>query len=234
MKPELYLSDARRHGQADVPVHTAGSVGGTTGIVAASHVQAGKHKTVLAVAFEKQSEGNAVRWQRGASAGGAFAPSSAPIHCSGAPEHIGWKVAVKDRQNALKNPLRLPQDRGHLDREGEGVADALGADPLPRVLPVVRRRLRRGPHRRGGRKAAAADGRAPAWILGVVALRAAELPGPRPAAARWPPACAQDVYDQAGITNPREQIAWPSCTCRSRGTRRSGSKAHGIADPGEG
>src|ERR1700749_3925420 len=57
MKPELYLSDALGAvGKPMFRVHTAGSVGGTTGIVAASHVQAGKHRTVLAVAFEKQSE----------------------------------------------------------------------------------------------------------------------------------------------------------------------------------
>ena len=60
MKPELYLTDALGAvGKPMFRVHTAGSVGGSTGIVAASHVQAGKHRRVLAVAFEKQSEGNA-------------------------------------------------------------------------------------------------------------------------------------------------------------------------------
>ena len=64
----------------------------------------------MAVAFEKQSEGNAqfaLGSGKGASlgAGGAFAPFiRAYIQRSGAPEHIGWKVAVKDRLNALKNP----------------------------------------------------------------------------------------------------------------------------------
>src|SRR3954452_5280465 len=60
MKPELYMSDAL--GATGKPVfrgHTAGSVGGTTRIVASHHVQAGVHKRVMAVAFEKQSEGNA-------------------------------------------------------------------------------------------------------------------------------------------------------------------------------
>ena len=159
MKPELYLSDALgATGKPMFRVHTAGSVGGTTGIVAASHVQVGKHKTVLAVAFEKQSEGNAqfaLGSGKGASlgAGGAFAPFiRAYIHNSGAPEHIGWKVAVKDRQNALEEPVRPPQDRGHLDREGEGVADALGPAAVPGVVPVVRRRLRGRLHRRGGRQ----------------------------------------------------------------------------------
>ncbi|MBY0401330.1 thiolase domain-containing protein, partial [Myxococcota bacterium] len=79
MKPELYLSDALGAvGKPMFRVHTAGSVGGSTAIVAASHIQAGKHKTVLAVAFEKQSEGNAqfaLGSGKGASlgAGGAFA-----------------------------------------------------------------------------------------------------------------------------------------------------------------
>ena len=81
---------------------------------------------MLAVAFEKQSEGNAqfaLGSGKGASlgAGGAFAPFiRSYIHRSGAPEHIGWKVAVKDRQNALKNPyahLKL-EDISH--REGQG------------------------------------------------------------------------------------------------------------------
>ena len=34
--------------------------------------------------------------------------------------------------------------------------------------------------------------------------------------------CAADVYAQAGITNPREQIDWPRSTCRSAGTSRCG------------
>ena len=111
MKPELYLSDAL--GAAGKPmfrVHTAGSVGGTTGIVGAHLIESRKHERVLAVAFEKQSEGNAQFALAAAAvaslgAGGAFAPFiRAYIDRSGAPEHIGWKVAVKDRQNALKNP----------------------------------------------------------------------------------------------------------------------------------
>ena len=48
MMPELFLADAL--GGAYKPmlrVHTAGSVGGSTGIVAASLVQAGVHERVL-------------------------------------------------------------------------------------------------------------------------------------------------------------------------------------------
>ena len=84
MMPELYLADALGAvGKPLLRVHTAGSVGGATGIVATSLVQAGLHRRVLAVAFEKQSESNAM-WALSiappfslplvAGAGGYFAP----------------------------------------------------------------------------------------------------------------------------------------------------------------
>jgi acetyl-CoA C-acetyltransferase len=122
MMPELYLADAlAATGKPLLRVHTAGSVGGATGIVAASLVQAGLHRRVLAVAFEKQSESNAM-WALSitppfsmpvlAGAGGYFAPHiRAYIRRSGAPEHIGALVAVKDRRNGSLNPyahLRQP------------------------------------------------------------------------------------------------------------------------------
>ena len=115
MMPELYLADAL--GAAGKPllrVHTAGSVGGATGIVATSLVEAGRHHRVLAVAFEKQSESNAM-WALSitppfsmpvlAGAGGYFAPHiRSYIRRSGAPGHIGAMVAVKDRRNGSLNP----------------------------------------------------------------------------------------------------------------------------------
>ena len=74
----------------------------------------GVHRRVLAVAFEKQSESNAM-WALSitppfsmpllAGAGGYFAPHiRAYIRRSGAPEHIGAMVAVKDRRNGSLNP----------------------------------------------------------------------------------------------------------------------------------
>jgi acetyl-CoA C-acetyltransferase len=122
MMPELYLADALgATGKPLLRVHTAGSVGGATGIVAASLVQAGLHRRVLAVAFEKQSESNAM-WALSiappfsmpllAGAGGYFAPHiRAYIRRSGAPDHVGALVAVKDRRNGSLNPyahLRQP------------------------------------------------------------------------------------------------------------------------------
>jgi acetyl-CoA C-acetyltransferase len=214
MKPELYLSDALGAvGKPMFRVHTAGSVGGTTAIVAASHVQARKHERVLAVAFEKQSEGNAqfaLGSGRGASlgAGGAFAPFiRAYIERSGAPEHIGWKVAVKDRLNALKNPY------AHLKIEDISIEKVKESPMLWEPL----RYLESCPSSDGacavvltneaGGKAAAAAGRPPAWILGASSRsEPPSFPGRDPVR---PAACVQaawDVYGMAGISNPREQI----------------------------
>src|SRR5688500_19462958 len=75
MMPELMLADAiGATGKPLLRVHTAGSVGGSTGLVAATHVQAGVHKRVLAVAFEKQSESNAM-WALSISP-----PFTMPVH----------------------------------------------------------------------------------------------------------------------------------------------------------
>jgi acetyl-CoA C-acetyltransferase len=118
MMPELYLADALGAvGKPLMRVHTAGSVGGATGIVAANLVQAGVHERVLAVAFEKQSESNAM-WALSipvpfnmpvvAGAGGYFAPHiRSYIRRSGAPENIGALVAAKDRRNGALNPYAL-------------------------------------------------------------------------------------------------------------------------------
>src|SRR3954451_16679480 len=122
MMPELHLADALgATGKPMMRVHTAGSVGGFTAILAASMIQSGVHQRVLTVAWEKQSESNAT-WALTVGgphstslvvgAGGYFAPHiRAYMRRSGAPDHIGTLVAVKDRQNALKNPyahLKIP------------------------------------------------------------------------------------------------------------------------------
>ena len=116
MMPELSLADAiGAVGKPVLRVHTAGSVGGSTSVIAATHVTSGNFDTVLTVTFEKQSESNAT-WALSpkypysphinAGAGGYFAPYMREyIRRYNAPENIGWIVAAKDRQNALKLSL---------------------------------------------------------------------------------------------------------------------------------
>src|SRR3954471_13544634 len=128
MMPELYLADALGAvGKPMMRVHTAGSVGGSTAVVASHLIQAGIHERVLTVAFEKQSESDAM-WALSpkypfqpplvAGAGGFFAPLvRSYMRQAGAPLDVGMLVAVKDRLNALKNPYaHLHMDDISLDK----------------------------------------------------------------------------------------------------------------------
>ena len=115
MMPELYLADALGCvGKPMLRVHTAGSVGGSTALVATSLIQGRIHRRVLTLGFEKQSESNAT-WALSlpqpfsvsinAGAGGYFSPIIRQYMArSGAPELVGCMVAFKDRQHALSNP----------------------------------------------------------------------------------------------------------------------------------
>ncbi|HMX08677.1 MAG TPA: thiolase domain-containing protein, partial [Microthrixaceae bacterium] len=115
MMPEPYLAEALGAvGKPLFRVHTAGSVGGSTAIVAASHVEAGVHERVLTIGWQQQSVSEAMwalsfpipfQQQLVAGAGGYFAPFIREyMRRSGAPDDIGILVALKDRLNALKNP----------------------------------------------------------------------------------------------------------------------------------
>ena len=216
MMPELFLAEALGAvGKPLLRVHTAGSVGGSTAIVAASLVQAGVHERVLTVAFEKQSESNAM-WALSvpvpfimpvhAGAGGYFAPHvRSYIRRSGAPTHIGAMVAAKDRQNALKNPY------AHLHNEGTTMETVLASqmlwDPIryDETCPssdgacalVI-----------GSESAVEAAGIPnPAWIHGTVMrsepTTAAERDQVNPQAGRD---AAAALWKQAKITNPYEEI----------------------------
>ena len=174
MMPELFLADALGcTGKPMLRVHTAGSVGGSTAIVAASLVQAGVHERVLTVAYEKQSESNAM-WALSikrpftAGHGGGrrrlLRPADPRLHAPlrRARGHRHPRRAEGPPERA-QEPLRAPQDPGRRLRPDRELADALGPDPLPRDLPVVGRRLRDGARQRevAGRPASRRPGCTP-------------------------------------------------------------------------
>ena len=215
LMPELYLADALgATGKPMLRVHTAGSVGGSTALMAASLIQAGVHERVLTVSFEKQSESNAM-WALSskqpfsphinAGAGGYFAPLIRKyIQRSGAPDHIGMMVAVKDRLNALKNPY------AHLQMPDISL-DKVERSPM---LWEPLRYLESCPSSDGAcamvlsnADVAARSPNKPAWVKGVAMRSEATMYAWRedvsPHAGRD---CAADLYQQAGITNPRKQI----------------------------
>jgi acetyl-CoA C-acetyltransferase len=214
MMPELFLADALGAvGKPLLRVHTAGSVGGSTAVVAASLVQAGVHERVLAVAWEKQSESNAM-WALSipipfnmpvnAGAGGYFAPHvRSYIRRSGAPNHIGAIVAAKDRQNGAKNPyahLRQPDITVESVQASQMLWDPIRYDETcpssDGACAVVI-----------GNEAAAAVVDRPAWIR-ATAMRSepttyAGRDQVNPQAGRD---AAAALWKQAGIDDPRAEI----------------------------
>ncbi len=213
--PELYLSDALGcNGKPMLRVHTAGSVGGSTALVAASHVQSGTFKRVLTVTFEKQSESNAM-WalsnpqpfspHLNAGAGGYFAPIIREyMRRSEAPYNVGIKVATKDRLHAAKNPL------AHLQMPDITMAQV---EESPMLWDPIRF-LESCPSSDGACAMVICDEslvsqspKKPAWIRGVAMRSEPTMYAGReevnPQAGRD---CAADVYQQAGITNPRKDF----------------------------
>jgi acetyl-CoA C-acetyltransferase len=218
MMPELYLADALGAvGKPLLRVHTAGSVGGATGNVTASLVQSGVHRRVLAVAFEKQSESNAM-WalslphpfstQVVAGAGGYFAPHvRAYIRRSAAPSHIGAMVAVKDRRNGSRNPYaHLQQADITLEKV---LASPLLWDPVryDETCPSSDGACAIVIGDEDAARQATADGRPVAWIR-ATAMRteATMFAGKDPVNPAAGLACAADLWRKAGITSPIDEI----------------------------
>ena len=239
MQPELFLADAL--GAAGKPVfrvHTAGSVGGSTAIVGMHLIESRIHQRVLVVAFEKQSEGNA-QWglaggrSGGIGAGGAFAPFiRAYIERSGAPEYIGWQVAVKDRLNALKNPY------AHLqlaDISIEKVKDSpMLWDPIHFLesCPSSDGACAMVLTDQAGGLAAAAQ---PAWVLATaVRSELSTFPGRDAVRPQAGVDCAHDVYRQAGITDPHRQIDVAELYVPFSWYEPMWLEGHDIASAGEG
>ena len=214
MMPELYLSDALvANNKPILRVHTAGSVGGSTGIVAASYIQSGMFERVLVSTFEKQSESNAM-WALSttvpyaplinAGAGGYFTPYMREYKRRfNVPEHIGRIVAVKDRLNALKNPnahLHIPDINLEMVEKSPMLWDPLtflescpSSDGACSLIISSERSV--------------TDNQFPAWIHSASMRSEPTMYAGRDAVnPQAGSECAKDVYKKAGIKNPIKEI----------------------------
>jgi len=237
--PELSLADAL--GAVGKPihrVHTAGSVGASTAISACTLVESGMYDRVLTVCYEKQSDGNAT-WALGGGrsgsqgAGGSFAPWIRKyITKSRAPEHIGWKVAVKDRRNALKNPyahLHLPDISIEKVRESPMLWDPLHfLESCPSSDGAAAMVLT---NTAGARRVA----RRPAWVIAhAKRTETIPFPGPDPVKPAAGVECAKALYKKAGITHPRRQIDCAELYVPFSWYEPMWLEGHLICDEGEG
>jgi acetyl-CoA C-acetyltransferase len=215
MMPELFLAEALGGvGKPMLRVHTAGSVGGSTAIVAASLVQAGIHERVLTVSYEKQSESNAM-WALSirmpfaqtmvAGAGGFFAPLiRSYMQRSGAPDDTGIRVALKDRQNALKNPyahLKLP------DVSFDMIANSpMLWDPI-RYLETCPSSDGACAMVIGNAKQARASTKPAAWIHATqMKTEPTMFAGRDQVMPKAGLECSAELYKKAGIRNPRQDL----------------------------
>jgi acetyl-CoA C-acetyltransferase len=241
--PELYMAEAL--GMVGKPlfrVHTAGSVGGTTAIVGSELIGAGLHDKVLVLGWQKQSESD-ITWALSpnlpfdpplmAGAGGFFAPHFREyIRRSGAPNHIGIKVAVKDRRHALRNPY------AHLHQPTvcfEEIRDTMMLwDPL-----------------RYGETCPSSDGACamvlssekfanhgsarPAWIHATeMRSEPTIMPGRDEVNPRAGRECAAALYKKAGITNPRTEFDCAEIYVAFSWFEPMLAETLGFAEPGEG
>ena len=211
MMPELSLADAL--GAVGKPihrVHTAGSVGAATAITGTTMIQSGRYERVLVVCYEKQSEGNAT-WalsggkSGGQGAGGTFAPwIRSYIQRSGAPGDIGFRVAVKDRQNALRNPhahLKVPDISVETVEQSPMLWDPLhflescpSSDGAAAIVLGSEDAARRAPQK-------------PAWVLAhAKRTEFSSFPGRDPVRPQAGVDCAVELYRKAGITDPLAQL----------------------------
>ena len=219
MMPETYLAEALGAvGKPLFRVHTAGSVGGSTAIVAASHVESGVHERVLTIGWQQQSVSEAMwalsfpipfQQQLVAGAGGYFAPFIREyIRRSGAPDDIGILVALKDRLNALKNPyahLHEPEITYDSIKESFMLWEPIRySETCPSSDGAIAMVLA---GEQAAEASAAASGVRPAWVHGT-AMRSepATASGRDQVSPRAGIDCAADVYAQAGIVDPVAEI----------------------------
>lgn len=243
MMPELYLADAL--GATNKPmlrVHTAGSVGGSTAIVASTLVSSGIHERVLAVCYEKQSESEAM-WALSlpipftppmhAGAGGYFAPHvRSYMRRSDAPSDTGILVALKDRTNALRNPY------AHLHEHGisyDSIKESIMLwDPI--------RYAETCPSSDGAcavvlssESVAERAPRPPAWIHATAMRSEPTLSADRdPVLPHASADCAAALWAEAGITNPRTEIDCAEIYVPFSWFEPMWLESLGFADPGEG
>jgi len=201
-----------------VKFNTGGTVGTTTAIAAYYYVASGIYDTVMAIGFQKQSEGHTQTaittvgdpiWERSVMAGaiGNFAVMATTyMHESGVTEEQAAKVAVKARRNACLN------EYAHLQMPDITVEDVLKSEML--AYPV--KRLDMCPQSDGAVAVVFAEeskavrlAPRPAWIKAVATAHEQQYMGDSPkrlAEMRSLVAASRRAYQYAGIVNPRKEL----------------------------
>lgn len=214
MVDQLFVGALGALGKPVYKLNTGGTVGASTALAAYHLVASGRHKRVLGVGFQKQSEGSTQSaittvgdpvWERAVMAGaiGNFASmASTYIAISGVTPEQAAKVAVKARKNACLNPhaqLKMPDIT---------VEQVLESDML--AYPI--HRLDFCPSSDGACALVMAAGDVagdlaehPAWVHAVATAHDQQYMGDQPARLaimRSLQAASKKAYGLAGIDDP--------------------------------
>lgn len=218
-QPELWMVAALGGvGKPIYKMNTGGTVGASAAICADHLVRSGLHDVVLAIGYEKQSEGETQSaittvgdpaWERSVMAGaiGNFAVmASTYVERSGVTPEQAAKVAVKARTNACLNPY------AHLQIADITVEDVLDS----RVLAEPLKLLDMCPQSDGACAVVVAEEETarrltphPSWIASTATAHDQQFMGDSPARIadhRSLQAASQKAYAAAGITDPRGQF----------------------------
>jgi acetyl-CoA C-acetyltransferase len=208
-------------GALDKPLYkmnTGGTVGASTALACWHLVASGRHKRVLGVGFQKQTEGSTQSaittvgdpvWERAVMAGaiGNFASmASTYIAESGVTPEQAAKVAVKARRNACLNP------HAHLKLPNITVEEVLESEML--AYPI--HRLDMCPSSDGAcaivmaaESVAADHAEHPAWVHAVATSHDQQYMGDSPtrlAVMRSLQAATRKAYELAGISDARRDF----------------------------
>ena len=219
MFPELWSVESwGGYRKPSVKFNTGGTVGTSTIAAAYYYVASGIYDTVLAIGFEKQSDGHTQTaittvgdpvWERSIMAGalGNFAVmASTYVNESGVTAEQAAKVVVKARRNGANNPY------AHLQMPDLTVEQVMQSDVI--AFPI--RRMDMCPQSDGAcavvltsEAKAKKLARRPAWIKAVATAHEQQYMGDSPkrlALMRSQIAASQRLYKAAGITNPRKEL----------------------------
>jgi acetyl-CoA C-acetyltransferase len=154
------------------------------------------------------------------------------IQRSGAPEHIGWMVATKDRRNALKNPyahLRIPDISVEKVKESKLLWDPIrflescpSSDGAAAAVLTTEEGAKRSSKR-------------PAWVAATsVRSELGQVPGRNPVRVQAGLDCAHDLYRQAGISDVRQEVDVAELYVPFSWYEPMWLEGHSVVEPGEG
>ncbi|MEJ5377136.1 MAG: hypothetical protein WHX93_11205 [bacterium] len=230
-------------GKPGIRVTTGGTTGGTLACVAFEYVSSGVFDTVVAVGFEKQSEGDTraglktvsdplwIRWLTTGAIGYFSRQARYYMRETGAPEAMGSVVRIRLAEHARRNP------HAHLRMDLRRVEDAMEA---PYLIPPLRQ-TDMCPTSEGScaivvtsEQAAQRGPRKPVWVKDWVTVHkeAMYIRGGRHSVADLEMA-ASKIFSRNSISRPMEEISVAEIYAPSTWAELEWLEAYGFCPKGQ-